>query len=264
MNLMQSWKEGLGLLAPQNLKVLLLVTMKNTGDAYKLLLPYWACMFLGKFLLYWILPYPIDPTVVPFVSGASLSWMIGKFYDLIFLYVVCLACRSSLGRKTIHYFAGRMPDLIRIMCAQLSLGILFLASITLPIFLISRVFESASSVIEYAAYFLSGNLLSPSLWIVINIFFLADANTIWQSVRNTILFVLYNYPLVMSLSIFCFGLVWFLWQLEGLFESLVHHNPLILLVLIWIGHFVYWPFVVSLFANVYIKRAYEYADTYSA
>jgi hypothetical protein len=169
-----------------------------------------------------------------------------------------------LGRKTIHYFAGRMPDLIRIMCAQLSLGILFLASITLPIFLISRVFESASSVIEYAAYFLSGNLLSPSLWIVINIFFLADANTIWQSVRNTILFVLYNYPLVMSLSIFCFGLVWFLWQLEGLFESLVHHNPLILLVLIWIGHFVYWPFVVSLFANVYIKRAYEYADTYSA
>jgi len=68
----------------------------------------------------------------------------------------------------------------------------------------------------------------------------------------------------MSLSTFCFGLVWLLWQLEGLFESLVHHNPLVLLVMIWIGHFVYWPFVVSLFANVYIKRAYEYADEYSA
>jgi hypothetical protein len=261
---MQSWKEGLGLLQPKNLRLLLLVTMKNTGDAYKLLLPYWVFMLIGKFLLYWILPYPLDPTVVPFMSGGSFSWMFGRFYDFIFLYIVCLACRPSLGRKTIRYFVDRMPDIIRVLIAQLFLGIIFLSCITLPIFLISRIVPSLSEIILKSAYFLTGNMLSPSLWIMINIFFLADANKIWQSVRNTMWFFVYNYPLILLTSIWCFGLLWLQYQLEAGIGSLVNYNSFILLLVSWIGYFIFWPFVVSLFANVYIKRAYEYADIYSA
>lgn len=264
MTIMQSWKEGFGFFKKDVLWQLFLITMKNTGDIYKMLLVYWISMVAGKLGLYYIFPHPLDPSIVPFVAGARFSWIVGKAYNLVFLYFVCLAARPSIERKTGKYFFGRLPDLLRMLVAQSVLGSFFLLFFGLPLYLVqqSQSLQWMVQTISNAVQFIMVNKLHPSLWVVINILFLADADSLWRSIRNTVRFVVYNYPLLFILSNVCFALLWIGWQVEALFTFFVYSHPFLSIALSWTGYFIFWPFIVVLFTNVYVKRSYEHAHLY--
>ena len=258
MMLFKSWKEGLSALKLDNLKQFLLVTFKNVGDLYKVAWLYWVIFFGISVALFGI-------------SASALFVQIFKMFSLIilpsmFTFILCLYVRPSVKKKNYRKLIGSFPYFLRIAVVFLLLwavvGVLgFSVALVGPFFGTSV--ANALVLFGNSIYFNLLNILFlfvvPSYWLVIVSLFALDGKKVVSTAKNTLIFTVQNYPLLLIVGMLLFAIhsgLWYLFKIipfEGrVFEHGCH----------WVRIFLLEPFVVALFANIYIKQVYGRDELY--
>lgn len=254
MNIVQSWKDSLLLLLPQNFKLFALVTLKSIMDTYKTLFKYWWFLYgsvigfyglivAGIFGLYkykWYLP--ITDMLQLMISIIIMEFFFVLFFIIqaIFLFIVCLTTRSSIKQKNYAYYLNYLKQYW--YC-------LFLAM---------------------AALYIKVPLLYSLL--IIFLLFIVDAqpslNNMIYALINSMRFMLYNFPLFIILELFielAERLIIFInyYLLSGVFQ--VSHAIIFALfatLLVSIITLLFSPILIVILTNLYIKRVHDQPELY--
>lgn len=104
MSLLKSWSDSLVILYPSNLKLFLLVTLNSIRQAFRV----WSEVVLGNFWIFFfvlyswmrLVVYDRPDSIFPYPYGLVLE--LG--YSILVIFIAYLTLRSSVRRKTFHYF----------------------------------------------------------------------------------------------------------------------------------------------------------------
>jgi hypothetical protein len=250
-NLLYSWKEGLSLLAPRNLKPFALVTLKSIIEGTKLYLKYFwwiPVIYLGRELVvrHFLNNSPIDT----YSSIKYCARLIQSDYVRLFLYginaiALWLVIRPSIDRKNCAYFRSIISR-----C--------FLAFIILLLI-------NTLGKIEFSSLL--------GIWYMLTVFFVTDTpdplKNILKSCWRALLMLFYNLPILSILLLIyflAFGLFHYL--LSAILECFVPYNSLLMLktvapIRVVISEMIVGQTILTCtVANIYIKRVYEQCDLY--
>ncbi len=222
MNIIQSWKESLSLLKPENLKPFVLVTVKTVLDIYKSINKPLSSrgnwFLLGAVAVLVILTNGLKLFHLFWLEAALLNSI---RYALIFVFA--LALRPSIGQKGWDYFYENIQKFWYILVAMILLG-------------------------------LSGAYIIPFffVWYLFFLFALFDthgtANESLRAVRTSFVMLLYNFPLCAVvyavIGVMNIVLYYFIAFVLGYFGGL---TIAVFLCILFV------PIEVALIANLYIK-----------
>lgn len=222
MNIVQTWKESLALLKPQNLKPFLLVTVKTILDVYRTLNTPFTTMG------YWILGIGVVSLIVitNVVKFFNMFWldeiMLNSMrYSCVFMFA--LAMRPSVGQKTVAYFSDYIKRFWYIWVGMIVCGLAYVYVIPFT-FMFSVLFL-------LAAFDTKGSV-----------------GELFFALRTAFMMLLYNAPLFALLyavlSIVNIFIYYFIGFALGFFGGLT------LAALLYI---VFVPIEVALITNLYIK-----------
>ncbi len=264
MQLIQSWKMSLRLFKPSNLKLFLLVTAKSICQVYRAMICYfWPLIIMALTIHKYKLSY----------SASLPKWLI--FFDaateILLIFFVFVAVRSSVSRKTVLYYMRHLPYLIPFgLWASFMYGLNYVLTYhklltTIQVFSVLfaivtgglgllalgylLTIRNASKLIGHLPYAIVADF--SRLWFIpfgsFFTLFMLDSDgrpmTIVKSLRRAMIMIYYNYPAVILLYL-CSAIIY------GVFLFLILLTP----ADSWApwGLFLA-PIPISLFANFYIK-----------
>lgn len=221
MNIVQSWKDSLRLLRPENLKPFLLVTAKTVLDIYKNINK--PLTSQGNWILFGVVAVLVVLTNI--VKLFHWFWLVelllaSMYYLLTF--VVALALRPSIDQKGWDYFYDKVQKFWYLIVPMIILAI---------------------GGIDTVGLF---------VWYLFFLFAAIDTHGTMQEMigaaRTSILMIFYNLPI-------CFGAYVVLWIINKILDGLItfvigYFGGLTLAVLFYV---LLIPIEVALIANLYIK-----------
>ncbi len=260
MHILRSWYDSLTLLLPSQLKLFGLVSLLSTGKTYRVLCRQWIfwCLVAGMAVWGYLDQVMIQPYwCMVFTSGIEcffkkFIWHFFSFMLAMTLVVLtCAATRPSIGLKNTNYFKALARHaaliLMSIVVVQLigylcmALAGVWLMNLT-SVILVSDWAKTASVLYVLFALFV----------------FDTDSKSValFQSVQRTAIMVLYNLPLIIVLNLIMQAAE------MGLYLLLAFVNldtQFFAWYILWLGMM---PFIVNIWANLYIKKIHEHPDLY--
>jgi len=253
MYILRAWRDSLSLLAPSNLKLFLLVTLKSTWETYKILFTRWvpivvmaSVVGVTYILKTILLPSILTTTFPPSYLGLYILFLLlQSFLVYIQLYLGYAATRPSIGIKNDAYFLHFWRHTCLLMLIPISIIALFYFLKLIPIYFLGYFFP-----IPYVLLI----LLMHSIFNITILFFLDSDGSfkqLWCSVARTFTLVIYNVPLV-SIVV----------TLEII--SVFGYQALECYEIWWLAPI---PFImniplINLWTNFYIKKVHEQPDLY--
>jgi hypothetical protein len=251
MYIFRSWRDSLSLLAPANLKLFLLVTLKSTLETYKVL--FTRLVPISVMVGIVGVPYVLK-VVQPYMQAAIAHGLYLLFLVLQFvfiyleLYVGYAAARPSIGIKNDAYFLR----FLRYSCLLTIIPIVLYAEFFLMMF--GAYFLMGIVVAESRSYAYALLLLLHCAFNIIILFFLDSDGSfkeLWRSVVRAFTMIAYNLPLMGIFFALEIGIV-FGYQKLGCYETW------------WLASV---PFLLSvplinIYTNFYIKKVHEQPDLY--
>ena len=231
MNLMQSWKQSMQLLAPQNLIPFLLVTVKTVADTYKEMnRPHtsrsnWVLAGVIAFLI--ILSNIVKKWYMLWFEGYFLN---GLRYALFFLFV--LALRPSVAIKDTDYFKKYMHTFWPLLIAIILLGLTPIFAF--PFLLMGYIF--------FLLFAFDGDRSTSSLLI---------------AVRNSFTMILYNFPLCLAFEVILRIIGYILYKLVAI--AIGYWGGLTIAAFLYL---IFVPIEVAIITNLYIKLFHAQSELY--
>jgi hypothetical protein len=222
--LLRSWKESLLIYIPKNFKLFLLVTLKSAMQTYGYLIYHFWWLFLLVVLVDTGCHYP--ECLLP----GSLWLFLSMFIKALFLLVVFMLSRPSVELKSGHYI---IEQLSKFGLGSLLLYIFFYILVTLIKVLIV------------------GLVVIP-IFVCILLFYLDTSGSledICLSLWRGIKMYLFNLPFFL-LSAMVVSVIWYQVSLHSIYWKYIF--------------FLFVPFVVSYFKNMYVKRLHDQFNLYYA
>ncbi len=220
--LLRSWKESLLIYIPKNFKLFLLVTIKSALQTYGYLIYHFWWLFLLIVLVDTGCYYP--ECLLP----GSLWVLLNMFLKALFLLIVFMLSRPSVSLKNIHYILEKLY----------SFG---LGALVLYLF-----FYMVSTIIKYIVV---GLVMMP-IFVCSLLFYLDTAgllqdvlSSLWRGVKM----YLFNTPFFLLSAIVVLG-IWYQVTLLSVYWKYLF--------------FLFVPFVVSYFKNMYVKRLHDQFNLY--
>lgn len=222
--LLRSWKESLLIYKPKNLKLFLLVTIKSALQTYGYLIYHFWWLFLALVLVDVGCYYP--ECLLP----GSLWVLLNVLIRGLFLLVIFMLSRPSVPLKNFHYI---MEQLYRFGFGFLVLYILFHMLIT-------------------SVQILIAGLIMMPIFICALLFYLDSAGSlvdIGLSLWRGIKMYAYNMPFFVVAAIIV-SAIWYCLPIHSIYWKYIF--------------FLFVPFVVSYFKNMYVKRLHDQFNLYYA
>jgi len=254
MDIFRSWRDSLFLLAPANLKLFLLVTLKSTLETYKV-----KCTRLVPVIVMASVvgaAYLIREEYLPRMITTAFASHTESAFTYLVLYILFLvvygiaaslqryigyaATRPSVGLKNSRYFLAFWRYYLLLMFVSLSIILLF--------YLFAMVIPGLASCIHIPL------LIAQSLFNITILFFLDSNGSLLQlgrAIVRTVMMVIYNAPIV---ALFCTleVIAFFGYQATGCYQTW------------WLSlvpFFLSIP-IINLWTNFYIKKVHEQPDLY--
>jgi hypothetical protein len=283
-----SWRESLAIFAPSNLKVFTLIALKATVEAYKIFFTHFWWLFLGTIGL------GMYVRATKGSSGLGFIFVMVIILWLLQIFLICLATRPSVQRKTYSYFMHYGWHLICFLFfCVIMLAIDMCMTVVQILTLSGRVRITSIDVVVHLLsiilvpltflgfWLYEGTVLIPlyiTPFFLFWTFFLLDSpiglRSIVKSLKNAIKMVIYNYPfclisfggllgiykivfrVVEYMSIFICRL---LLVHGGMNVSTIPIIQLKILVNIFVPlvMILFAPLAISFLSNFYIKRLHE-------
>lgn len=266
MNIVQSWKDSLLLLLPQNFKLFALVTLKSIMDTYKTLFKYWWFLYVMATvctgLLFWIGVRELKPgwydTNSELFKQASIYhlqtilYMLGMIIALAIIYIaclfiVCLTARSSIKQKNYRYYFDYLKRYWYLLCI---IFLLYVRINGVPIKSIPLMYSF--SIILFLFTFDA----RPSL------------KALWRSGMNSLRFMVYNMPLLVLLELFVRLIDKVMIFINYLFVAAALVRPFHVGGITFVGlstamlSLILSPILIVILTNLYIKRVHDQPELY--
>lgn len=222
--LLRSWKESLLIYIPKNFKLFLLVTIKSALQTYGYLIYHFWWLLLLVILVDTGCYYP--ECLLP----GSLWVFANMFLKALSLFIIFMLSRPSVSLKNIHYIVEKLPNF--------GLGFLLF-------YIFFYIVVAAFKVL------IVGLIMVPIL-ICSLLFYLDTAGSLedvvlslWRGIKM----YLFNFPFFLLSAIVVLG-IWYQVTLLSIYWKYVF--------------FLFVPFVVSYFKNMYVKRLHDQFNLYYA
>jgi hypothetical protein len=245
MQLLHAWRDSLSLLAPSNLKLFLMVSLKSVIEAYKVFFKNWWWWVFGLFgALLIIIGLAFFELTGYSKVARSIFFVLIAIFNLFSWGIFVLAARPSVAIKNYTYFKHYFWPLLLVVVMW---AILLVSSTSLTVFLATN-----NYILQIILFVLSGHIsLLTFLWT----FFWFDSDkrprSAWISFTRALEMFVYNYPLF---------IIFFITYFIGIILLVL------LSYLIWpvdfISHFFINSVAICLLMNLYIKKLHEQPDLY--
>lgn len=240
MQLLNSWRDSLTVLKPQNFWLFTLVTLKSLVETYKVWLKYWGwlvLLFLGY--NYWIGESgPLLATLglgFGVLEGADAArWLLYGIMLLIYTTLV-LTVRPSVDIKNSVYFLGYGKHLFWIMCW----------------------FIMITALANFFVIYFYGYMLFPFVTVLFTLFLLDSRGTCKDASQSTwraIQMFVYNLPFYLVMIGLFFVLIPLLLMFGSARYSAILYYIIDVLVVL--------PLFVNVVTNFYVKRLHEQFTLY--
>ncbi len=254
--ILSTWRDTLKFLKWSEFKLILLVSLKSSIDAIKLLIKYfWWLLIIRS---------------IPWLSGtASLALLLSGITSYVLFYAMILALRPSLERKNFQYFinyAGHLPGLfvtgiVFVLCVIIPLMIALYGGSAI-IFKMHWIIKLVSALIMGIVLVMAGiSSVLPSLFFLDSEGRFAD---VWRSFKLGIKIGVYFAPLFFIPLIFISTLVSIpAYIIAFIFAKLPFVLPPVIVMvctlLALIGSYIFGIFYWAVFINYYTKIKHTYS-----
>ena len=244
MYILRSWRDSLSLLAPANLKLFVLVTLKSTFETYKVLFTRWVPIvtmlsMVGVTYVMWVFVGP-NISDLSSVGLFFLFFLVRSVLAYLQVYIGYAASRPSIGLKSDAYFLRFWRHTCALMLVPLAIVTVY-----------ALIWIGAPALRDYEHLMA---LLMHCVFNIIILFFLdsdGSLRELCRSVVRALTMIVYNLPLMSILFAFEIGGVFGYQKLELYGTWWLVSMPFILSV-----------FLINLYTNLYIKKTHEQPDLY--
>lgn len=263
MQLFQMWHESLLVFKPQNLKLLVLITLKSLVETYSILMRYFWWLIAGT-LGFDLLCVHISDLALYIPYTRSFIWA-----PLAFL--VFLLIRPSVARKDYAYCWSYKKQFLYFVMSILMLHLWFLLLWLVTVRSCSYhccMFDQIMKIVSYISFFVSYGYadefiyLSPLL--IFGILFFLDSGRTWQefimSWVRALKMVFYNYPCCLIVFVaFCYFFIGIRRAVEIFFLLILpyYYVPLSYAIMMFLI-----PIPICFFTNLYIKKLHDQFKLY--
>lgn len=222
--LLRSWKESLLIYIPKNFKLFLLVTIKSAMQTYGYVIYHFWWLFLLMVLVDTGCYYP--ECLLP----GSLWVLLNMLVKGLFLLIIFMLSRPSISLKNIHYIIEQLY--------RFGLGFLLL-------------YMFFYMIMPLINMMIIGLVIMP-IFICTLLFYLDTAGSLgdigWSLWRGIKMY-LFNLPFFL-LSAAVVSIIWYQLSFHSIYWKYIF--------------FLFVPFVVSYFKNMYVKRLHDQFNLYYA
>ncbi len=272
MYLLNSWRNSLQLLKRSNCKLFFLVTLKALWPTYKVLIKYWAWLWLFLYSGIW---HAVYASIISYVSSASIVDVSAVEYATLgfeitlrylFIFAVCLSARPSVLQKNCAYFRGYWKHFIAFLILLIIFGgaIMGLLKITSQFFKYNSI-ATKLTLLPLACMIevmLRGGFAIAGIAFVFGILFILDCPRstfcLFSATKGTILMIWYNLPMCLLLIAIFNGIYFGLYELFSMFGLVGTCGIDVFSICLNLLQ----PIPIIVYTNVYIKWVHEQSRLY--